>query len=159
MPEKEKLPDGPTIDPYEDLKNKIKEVQDPHEIGALMREGFRHIFSSDDLFGENSGFSHTYSGDFLLNLNWKLAERNILVNVLEKAIERTTGEKIRISDDSVYDLEIIQEGYNDPEVSSSKDLEKTILQEILRRDDGTIISWEDIEQYELILAYRKRMVK
>jgi len=130
----------------EELGKKIEGILNPYEMRAPFEEAFR-LFLASELDAE----------DFLFSIWWGLAERNVLAKVLERAIERTTERWVPFTDTVGFNaIKILSGGVNDPETDFPKDLEKTILQTLLRGEDGSYISWEDIEEYELILSARAR---
>ncbi len=131
---------------FKELIQSIEGIFSPYEMRAPFEEAFR-LFLASEIDG----------GDFLFSTWWGLAQRNVLVKVLEEAIERTIGRSVLFTDTMGYNaIEIFTDNVLDPEANLPRDLEKTILQTLLRSEDGDYISWEDIEKYELILSARER---
>lgn len=142
MAEKDKEPGKK----FKKLIQSIEGILNPYKMRAPFEEAFR-LFLASELDG----------GDFLFSIWWGLAQRNVLAKVLEEAIERTIGRSVLFTDTTGFNaIEILSDNVNDPEADLPRDLEKTILQTLLRSDDGSYISWEDIEEYELILSARAR---
>ena len=129
-----------------ELIQSIGGILNPYEMRGPFEEAFRSFLSSE-----------VDASQFLFSIWWGLTERNVLAKVLEEAIERTIDRSVPFTDTvGVNSIDILSDNVNEPEADLPRDLEKTILQILLRSDDGSYISWEDIEEYELILSARAR---
>lgn len=125
-----------------ELSEAIEGIFSPYKMRAPFEEAFRLFLASE-----------VDAGQLLFDVYWSLTERNVLAKVLEEAIDRTIDRNVPFTD---RPISILSDDVNEPEADLPRDLEKTILQTILRREDGSYISWEDIEEYELILSARQR---
>ena len=131
-----------------EMGGNLRGVFDSTEIDKILKTGFLKSVNSEEFL--NKPPNEFWVDGYERELRWMILQRNLLVELLENALSRVLGpaEKAAFPER----IDIIGEWGGD----AVTDLEKEFLSFLLNPGTVTLVKWDDLDKYEIVLTARPR---